>query len=96
MSSDCGGSRLAAVNSPSSARLNLNEKRATTKAIQSLDSQMTQAFEASEEALMESMMAAGTWGHPEPMRQFETQRLELWASVVDEFLPVTSDLSLVG
>lgn len=75
---------------------NRPHQRATTKAIQSLDSQMMQAFEASEEGLMESMMSKGTWGHPEPMRQFETQRLELWASVADEFLPVTSDLSLVG
>ena len=73
---------------------NRPQQRATTKAIQSLDSQMTQAFAASEEALMERMMSAQTWGHPQPMREFETRRLELWAEVVDEFLPVTSDLAL--
>lgn len=36
MSSACGGSRFAAVNVASRARLNLKEKRATTKAMQQL------------------------------------------------------------
>jgi hypothetical protein len=34
MRSDWGGSRFAAVNNPSRARLNLKENRATTKAMQ--------------------------------------------------------------
>ena len=73
---------------------NRPHQRVTTKAIQSLDSQMMQAFEASEERLMQDLMSARTWGKPETQRQFETRRLEMWAEVVEEHLPVTSDLSL--
>lgn len=56
-----------------------------------LDEQMMEAFEAGEDSLKESMMAAKTWGTAEGLEQFPVERLRIWNDVVGEFLPFIAE-----
>ena len=56
-----------------------------------LDAQMIETFETNEDQLKNSMMDNQTWGTEAGLTQFQTQRLEMWNQVVQDFLPVTSD-----
>ena len=58
-----------------------------------LDDQMIEAFEASEDALMDRLMKSGQWGTEEGTRQFRTRRMELWQEVCAEFLPTSGQES---
>lgn len=57
----------------------------------SLDEQMIEEFESRSDAVMDSMMKAGTWGTGEGMPSFPMDRLRIWQEVVAEFLPPISD-----
>lgn len=52
-----------------------------------LDEQMMEAFSTQEDSFKESMIKRKTWGTAEGMIEFPTARMNLWATVVDDFLP---------
>lgn len=54
-----------------------------------LDEQMIEAFEAQDDALMDRLMKANLWGTEEGLRQYRTERMELWQEVCAEFLPTS-------
>lgn len=62
----------------------------------SLDEQMMEAFDQREDEIKASMMHSKTWGTEAGLREFPMRRMEAWQSVVDEFLPTTSDQSQAG
>jgi hypothetical protein len=55
-----------------------------------LDELMMEAFSAREDAVMEAMIKAKTWGTQEGLSQFMMDRLILWRVVMEEFLPMTT------
>lgn len=57
---------------------------------QDLDDQMIEAFEAQDDALMDRLMKANLWGTEEGLRQYRTERMELWQEVCAEFLPTSA------
>lgn len=61
--------------------------------VRELDEQMMEAFESREDSLKESMIQRKTWGTAEGIESFPTDRMTLWAEVVDEFLPTTDPAS---
>lgn len=52
-----------------------------------LDDQMIEAFEAREEGVIERLTKAGQWGTEDGIRQFRTERMEIWQETCAEFLP---------
>lgn len=65
----------------------LNGDGALASTVSSLDETMMQAFSDREDALMQQMMKAGTWGTADGMGTFPADRMTLWSEVVSEFLP---------
>ena len=63
---------------------------ALDRRVSELDDAMMDVFSRREDSLTETMMKAGTWGTPEGMRTFPTDRMTLWSEVVSEFLAPTS------
>jgi hypothetical protein len=52
-----------------------------------MDRQMMEAFDVRERAALEALMLAGTWGTSEGLRNFDTQRLEIWDEIVSGTMP---------
>lgn len=55
-----------------------------------LDESMIEAFEEQDDALMQRLMKAKTWGTEPGLQQYTTDRMAIWQDVCSEFLP-TSD-----
>lgn len=55
-----------------------------------LDDSMIETFEEQDDALMQRLMKAKTWGTEPGLQQYRTERMTLWQEVCGEFLP-TSD-----
>lgn len=87
-------SRWMQDNQPAQFR-ELSQSGELNSRVMALDEQMTEAFEAREDALMDKMMRAKTWGTTQGMGQFQTDRLTLWNETVAEFLAVTTNPKLV-
>jgi hypothetical protein len=64
---------------------------ALNRRVQEMDDQMMEDFESREDVLKAQMMANKTWGTPQGLTQFPTDRMMLWQEVTTEFLPTTSD-----
>ena len=58
-----------------------------------LDEAMMQTFSDQEDALMLRLMEREVWGTEAGLQQFNLERMELWQSVVSDYLPPITDPS---
>lgn len=55
-----------------------------------LDEQMVEAFDAEADAALQKAASSSSWGTPEATAQQRQRELEIWQSIVEDFLPTTA------
>jgi hypothetical protein len=55
-----------------------------------MDQEMVLTFETRDDALMQAMMKAKTWGTEQGSGEYQTRRSQLWEEVTAEYMPATS------
>lgn len=78
--------------SPESPRQS-NPPEALQDRANALDEAMMQDFDQQENALMDSLMKAGTWGTEKGLQAFNTGKMEAWQTICQEYLPTTEPQS---